>query len=128
MRTRPEFLTMRIASASAALTCALLLLPRISAAQGTLEDYRRAATINQRFNNLTVGVVQGGPNWISGTDRFWYRVTVNGGAQFVTVDPDAWTKQPAFDHARLATGLSTAAGGQYTAITLPFNTFAFVNN
>src|SRR5262245_38118332 len=104
---------------------ALLLLPGALHAQGTLDDYRRAATITQRFNNLTVGLVQGGTNWINNTNKLWYRVTVRGGAQFVLVDADAWTKQPAFDHARLATALSSAASGQYTAITLPFSTFTY---
>jgi dipeptidyl aminopeptidase/acylaminoacyl peptidase len=122
MRTRPRSI---VAALPFAIT---LLMPALGSGQGTLEDYRRAATINQRYANLTVGLVQGGPNWIARTDRFWYRVTVRGGAQFVVVDPDGWTKLPAFDHARLAAALSTAAGGQYTALTLPFTTFNFVND
>ena len=32
----------------------LLLQPALTSAQGTLEDYRRAATIQQRYNGLTV--------------------------------------------------------------------------
>jgi dipeptidyl aminopeptidase/acylaminoacyl peptidase len=112
---------------SATLWSTALCLPLLVHAQGTLEDYRRAATINQRFNNLTVGLVQGGVNWIGNTNRFWYRVSVTGGNQFVVVDADAWTRQPAFDHARLASALSTAAGGQYSAITLPFTAFTFVD-
>ena len=31
-------------------------------------------------------------------------------------------------HERLATGLAAATGGRYTAVTLPFNSFAFTNN
>src|SRR5262249_32625975 len=34
----------------------------------------------------------------------------------------------AFDHARLAASLSAAAGQTYTAVTLPFSTFTFVEN
>src|SRR5687768_386670 len=98
-------------------------------AQGTLEDYRRASTITQRYANLTVGLVgPGGPQWVgNGTNLFTYRVSVKGGNQYVLVDPDAWTKRPAFDHARLATGLSSAANERYTAITLPFLTFNFTS-
>ena len=46
------------------------------------------------------------------------------------VDPAAPAKGPAFDHARLATAISTAAasGTTYTATTLPFSTFTFVDN
>ena len=59
------------------------------------------------------------PNWLSG-DRFWYRNTIPGGAEFILVDPLRASREPLFDHARLATTLSTAAGGKYTAAALPF--------
>ena len=87
----------------------LLLLPRATSAQGTLEDYRRAATINQRFANLTTGLTQG-VNWIGQTNQAVYRVSVPGGSRFVKVDAEQWTKQPAFDHAAVASRLSSAAG------------------
>jgi dipeptidyl aminopeptidase/acylaminoacyl peptidase len=106
----------------------LVLATQGAGAQGTLDDYRRASTINQRFANLTVGVVSAGPNWIGTTNQFWYRVSVTGGNRFVVVDPDAWSKQPAFDHDRLAAGLSAATSASHTAITLPFTTFTYVGN
>jgi dipeptidyl aminopeptidase/acylaminoacyl peptidase len=112
---------------NAALCAALLLLPRAAGAQGTLEDYRRAATISQRFENLTTGVVQG-LAWIGQTNQAAYRVSVPGGNRFVKVDADQWTKQPAFDHAAVARSLSSVAGEQYTEITLPFQSIVFVEN
>ena len=68
------------------------------------------------------------PVWIEGSQKFWYRKSVKGGNQFVLVDPAGPAKAPAFDHARLATAISTAASGTYTAMTLPFTTFTFVDN
>ena len=65
------------------------------------------------------------PHWIGDSDRFWYRKSVQGGNEFVLVDAAAGTKGPAFDHARLASGLSGATGGQYGATTLPFSEFTF---
>ena len=53
-------------------------------------------------------------------DRFWYRVSVQGGAEFILVDPARGTKERAFDHEKLAAALSTAASGRYSALTLPF--------
>src|SRR5262249_25130036 len=41
---------------------------------------------------------------------------------------DTQQKRPAFDHARLAAALSSAAGHPYTATTLPFNSFTFVDD
>src|SRR5688572_17210990 len=118
------------------LLAVLVLLPVVSnvRAQGTLEDYRRAATMTQRFGGPTVGglvtgLVQGGVSWVgNGTNLFTYRVSVKGGNQFVLVDPDAWTRGPAFDHARLATGLSSAANATYTSVTLPFQAFNYTSD
>jgi hypothetical protein len=112
---------------NAALGAVLLLLPQSASAQGTLEDYRRAATINQRFANLTTGLVQA-ESWIGRTNQALYRVTVPGGARFVRVDAEQWTKQPAFDHAAVARSLSSVAGQQYTDITLPFQSISIVEN
>src|SRR5262245_61523746 len=111
----------------AALGAMVLLSPLSAGAQGTLEDYRRAATINQRFANLTTGLVQG-ETWVAQTNQAVYRVTVPGGARFVRVDAEQWAKQPAFDHAAVARSLSSAAGQQYTEITLPFQSISVVEN
>ncbi len=59
------------------------------------------------------------PTWLP-EDRFWYRNTIPGGAEFMLVDSARATREPAFDHARLAATLSTAAGATYTAVGLPF--------
>ena len=85
----------------------------------TAADYARA----ERF--LAAGVSQlviGGnvqPNWIP-NDRFWYRSTTASGSEFLLVDPARGTRLPAFDHAKLATTLSAAAGATYDARQLPF--------
>ncbi|MGA7783360.1 MAG: prolyl oligopeptidase family serine peptidase [Candidatus Acidiferrales bacterium] len=88
-------------------------------AQGTLSDYQRAQALREKLQGLAVNV-PGQTNWITGTNHFWYRKSVAGGYEFILVDADALTKQPAFDHEKLAAALSTASGKKYTAITLPF--------
>src|SRR5580700_7130764 len=53
------------------------------------------------------------PHWFDGDNRFWYRNDLAGGArEFILVDAEHGTRAPAFDHQRLATALSKAAGGQ----------------
>lgn len=64
------------------------------------------------------------PNWLPG-ERFWYRVLTAQGSEFVLVNPANGTRQPAFDHARLAAALSTAASAKYEAARLPFTQFTF---
>lgn len=110
-----------------ALTVALSVAPCVVNAQGTLADYRRAATINQRFANLTTGITSG-LSWIGRTNHAISRVSVPGGKRFMKVDADQWSKQPAFDHAAVAAGLSTASGQRYTDITLHFLSVMFAEN
>ena len=84
-----------------------------------------AFPVRQRLEGLTVGVAAA-PTWIDDTNRFWYRRSVTGGNDFVLVDATTQRKQPAFDHARLATGLSSVIGQEYTERTLPFRAFDYV--
>src|SRR5262249_34216062 len=60
---------------------------------------------------------------------FWYRNDLRDGAkEFVVVDAEHGTRQPAFDHKRLAEGLSKAAGKEFNADKLPFSEIEFVEN
>jgi dipeptidyl-peptidase-4 len=68
------------------------------------------------------------PHWIGERDRFWYKREAGGAKAFVLVDPEAATRQPAFDHARLATALSDATGTTYAADDLPFDELTFVDD
>jgi len=96
-----------------------LLVPGISVAQGTLEDYRRAQGLQQKARGLVVNQ-PGAPNWIGESNRFWYTKTVKGGSEFVLVDAATAARKPAFDHDKLAAAINAASGGHYTGVTLPF--------
>jgi dipeptidyl aminopeptidase/acylaminoacyl peptidase len=63
-------------------------------------------------------------NWLPG-DRFWYRDLTSEGSAFILVDPVRKTRAAAFDQEKLASALSAASGGSYTAARLPFQTFTF---
>ena len=66
------------------------------------------------------------PHWFAGETKFWYRNDLKGGTrEFVLVDAEKGTRGPAFDHAKLAAGLSKATGNNYTADRLPFDAIAF---
>jgi dipeptidyl aminopeptidase/acylaminoacyl peptidase len=110
-----------------ALLFSLLLLPVITYAQGTRADYERATKVRRDFQKLATNIPEN-PNWIGNTSRFWFRKSVKGGNEFILMDAATQTKNPAFDHARLAASLSAAAKEKYTAVTLPFPTFNFVND
>ena len=89
--------------------------------------YDRAESLTRRVGGLALNVPEN-PTWIEKSTRFWYRKSVKGGNDFVLVDAATKSKAPAFDHAKLATALSTATGQKYTALELPFTTFTFEDN
>ncbi|MEV6984765.1 DPP IV N-terminal domain-containing protein [Sphaerisporangium sp. NPDC051017] len=68
------------------------------------------------------------PNWIQDTETFWYRNTTNGGTEFILVDAAAGTRQPAFDHAKLAVALGGVVGHDVDPAALPFFAIEFVGD
>ena len=99
-------------------------------------DYDRAEGF--LGNNLGSLILHSGvsPNWLPG-GRFWYRVATAAGDEFILVDPERGTREPAFDHARLAEALSesssqlapeAASNVIYEAYGLPFTRFEFDAN
>jgi dipeptidyl aminopeptidase/acylaminoacyl peptidase len=120
--------------------CALLALSAVSPADdkpAALTPYRptpeelrqaydraaRAAAPRGRAYKATLA-----PNWFHDNTRFWYRNDLRGGArEFIVVDADKGTRQPAFDHKKLAEALSKAAGSDYKADHVPFDSIEFVD-
>jgi dienelactone hydrolase len=67
------------------------------------------------------------PHWLTDNTRFWYRNDLSGKTkEFILVDAERGTREPAFDHARLAVALSKAAGIEYKADQLPFDVIEYV--
>ncbi len=99
----------------------LLFMPLLAMAQGTLADYQRARDLTEKLQGLAVNI-PGPANWIGGTNRFWYRKTVQGGHEFIVVDADRLTRRPAFDHQKIAAAVSASS-----ALTLPFSEITFVD-
>jgi dipeptidyl aminopeptidase/acylaminoacyl peptidase len=87
----------------------------------TAADYARA----EKFQGAAVTslVFSAGvrPTWLA-DGRFWYRNAIPGGHELIIVDPSKKTRARAFDHAKVAATLSTAAGGSWAELTLPLTT------
>jgi hypothetical protein len=89
-----------------------LALHAVAQTRITAADYARAEK-SMTYN--TTPLMFGSdvrPTWLS-DERFWYRKTTTAGSEFVLVDPATGTRQPAFDHAKLAWSLSVATGSVY---------------
>ena len=109
---------MRIKTATA-LGAAAIVVGQPIAGQPTAADYEHAIGLRSSWSGLTENVAEPA-QWIEGTHRFVYRKTVPGGFEFVIMDAETQQKQPAFDHDRLATALSTATGKPSRGLHLPF--------
>jgi dipeptidyl aminopeptidase/acylaminoacyl peptidase len=105
---------------------AFALVPVPASGQGTVADYQRAMGLRDRYEDVATGVVDG-PRFVEGTSRLQYRRTIKGGHEFVVVDAATQQRSPAFDHARLATALSTALNRKVLPNELPFENFTFAD-
>ncbi len=83
-------------------------------------DYERALSLRDKYKGLVLHLPDA-VEWIEGSSRFVYRRTIPGGAEFVLVDAEKQTSQPAFDAARLAQVLTKAFGETVKPETLPFD-------
>src|SRR3954463_563914 len=67
------------------------------------------------------------PHWFATNTQFWYRNDLKGGGkEFILVNAEKGTRQRAFDHGKLAKALSTAAGKEFSADKLPFDSIEFI--
>jgi fermentation-respiration switch protein FrsA (DUF1100 family) len=67
------------------------------------------------------------PHWFQDNTRFWYRNDLRDGAkEFMVVDVERGSRQPAFDHQKLAGALSKAVGQDFKAERLPFAEIEFI--
>ena len=90
--------------------------------QFTIEDYDRAARmLGTTVSPLVVGGAVLSAGWLA-DGKLYYRSVRPGGTEFVLADPKAKSRATLFDHAKLAAALSQAAGGSYSATSLPFQT------
>ncbi|MFD0355507.1 DPP IV N-terminal domain-containing protein [Streptomyces sp. NPDC127110] len=96
----------------------------------TTQDYQAAEQLLRRVaapGELVTGD-KVRPQWTDGGTRFWYAVNNGAGKRFVLADPAAGTREPAFDHARLATALAAASGLHADPEALPFTGIALLGN
>lgn len=93
----------------------------------TAEDYARAERFLPKNVAKLLFQLEITPHFVGQSDAFWYMVRTRNGKQFIYVDPAAGTKQPAFDHLRLAAALSRFTQLAYVHTDLPFEGIAYLD-
>lgn len=104
--------------------CCLLLSSAVAQEKAlTAADYARAEKfMGYNTSPLVLHNIQ--PVWLP-DGRFWYRDTSAEGSEFVVFDPAKQAREPAFDHDKVASALSKAAGKSYDKGHLPFSRFEY---
>ncbi len=115
----------RVLSRSSPAFLTTFLLAASVIAQGSKQDYERAASYGDRTRNK-VFRSDVRPHWIGDGPRFWYRIDVGPQQyEFVFVDAERGTRRPAFDHEQVAAALGEAGGKTVQARQLPLRSISF---
>jgi len=67
------------------------------------------------------------PQWIEGTERFWYDFETSEGTRYWIVDPEAGTQRELFDRQQLAAELTRITQDPWDARHLPIENIRFVD-
>ena len=67
------------------------------------------------------------PQWIEGSESFWYEWEISDGAFYYIVDPVAGTKRPIFDNDRIAAELTRITRDPWDGQHLPIRAIKFVD-
>src|SRR5262245_59454783 len=125
------YLTLPLRRMLVTLTRSLLLVVAVAAWSGSVHAEDDSPPQPSRPPGRPSGVYKDRitPHWFASDSRFWYRNDLKGGArEFVLVDAEKGTRAPAFDHTKLAAALSKAAGREYRADRLPFDSISFTDD
>ena len=79
-------------------------------AQGTVEDYKRAFSLAEKFSANKVYYSNVRPTWIEDTHDFWYVRHTPQGDEYLLVNADKKTKKPLFDQKKFAETVNAAMG------------------
>jgi dipeptidyl aminopeptidase/acylaminoacyl peptidase len=100
---------------------ALAFVQILSTSQAFAQGFRSSRPVQGVYKDRIT------PHWLADNTRFWYRNDLAGKTkEFILVDAERGTREPAFDHARLAAALSQTMKARYKADQLPFDTIEYV--
>jgi dipeptidyl aminopeptidase/acylaminoacyl peptidase len=117
MKTK-QIPTIATAILTAALACASALAQTTNAVQA-----RRGRAGEPERGVYKARLV---PHWFAADTKFWYRNDLHGEVrEFILVDAVKGTRQPAFDHDKLAAALSAAANHEFKGDHLPMANLEF---
>lgn len=104
----------------------ILTMPLAALAQGSRADYERADSLQTNVPKLVYHAVED-VVWLSESNQFSYRMNTRRGKEFILVDAEKQTREPAFAQDKVAAALTAEFDTTYSAFELPFNSVTFKN-
>ena len=104
----------------------ILAVPWQAFPQGTRADYERADSLQTLAPKLVYNALED-VTWLKESNQFSYRINTSRGKEFIFIDAEALTREPAFNQDSVAAALSAKFDTTYTAFALPFNSIIFKN-
>ena len=80
------------------------LISLVASAQGTVEDYKRAESLDTLVRNKVFNTPNSF-NWLN-KKEFWYKNNTEKGSEYIFVNAKTLQRETAFDHDKLAGALS----------------------
>ncbi len=93
----------------------------------TSANYRLAARFAPYKIRKLVYSTSLSPNWIEGSERFWYEWKTSDGSFYYIVDPTDGTKRQIFDNDRIAAELTRITKDPWDAQHLPIRKIKFID-
>ncbi len=90
-------------------------------------NYRQAARWAPYRIQSLIHSVQVNPNWIPGTDRFWYEWRTSEGTSYYLVDAGRATREAIFDNDRIAAELTRITRDPWDGQNLPIRNIRFID-
>ncbi|ADQ79988.1 peptidase S9B dipeptidylpeptidase IV domain protein [Paludibacter propionicigenes WB4] len=100
------------------LSFGLWLMGQSLLAQGTVESYNRAFSLQDKFKDK-VFYANVTPQWIGSSSLFWYVQNAPQGKTYILIDAQKKTHTHLFDHNKLALELTLATDKPVDALKLP---------
>lgn len=100
-----------------------LLTGGMALAQGTVEDYNRAYELREKYNSKHVFYSNVNPQWIDGTNLFWYVRNTPEGNEYVKVDAGKQKRTALFDQQKLSAALESSTGKDIDPMQLPIQRY-----
>lgn len=100
------------------LSFGLWLMGQSLLAQGTVESYNRAFSLQDKFKDK-VFYANVTPQWIGSSGRFWYVQNAPQGKTYILIDAQKKTRTNLFDNNKLALELTLATDKPVDALKLP---------